>query len=405
MLATRLLAVATAGAGFTIPTGLRTLTSSPQGGWTQIQDPKAYHYNGSTYVAYAPDTGTTSDLVVARYVHATGATTTKVLASAFESPPDNHSSPSVLVRTADGRLVVAASHHAEVTSPHIYISPNPEDIAGTWTEVTPDASIGADQYTYMVLYEVGGVLWLWFRDYLSGPGTGRLAYSKSADGGATWSGRTVVYTGSAGHVPYWRIITDGLDRFDIFVTDVEPTASKLGHFYVDASDGKRYTSAGVEIANALPIGWADITQVHAATAWSWGGSWDGAPACVMMVDVGSDNAIKTARWRSGAWQIDTVVASVGGQLTGNQYGSGCAIHHTNPDVVYLAKKATKWEMWRYSSPDDGATWGGTQLTSGSSVDNVWPEVVHHPGVGLEAVWLAGNYTSDTDYAFGIAGWG
>lgn len=402
---TRLL-IAGGASGFEVPRALRTLTSSPTGGWTQIQDPKATYYNGATYFAFAPDTGTTGNLTIGKYVHATGVVTTTTLATAFENPPDNHSSPSVIVRSSDRRIVVAASHHAEVTAPYVYISTNPEDISAFGAAIRP-TSIGAAQYTYMVLYQMAsGTIYLFYRDYISGTNTGRLAYSTSTDGGATWAARTVVYTGASGKVPYWRIMSDG-SLVHIFATDDVPTASPTGHFYIDTSTGKRYTSAGVEILTALPIGYSDITQVHAATCWSWGASIDalGRPACILMVDTTGDNAIKVARWRSGAWQVDTVVASVGGQLTGNQYGSGCAIHHTNPNIVYVAKKATKWEMWRYISTNDGSSWTGTQLTSGSSVDNIWSEVVHDAGPGLEGIWLAGNYTSDTDYAFGTAGWG
>jgi hypothetical protein len=409
VVATRLLMAAHGTGGFAGPVqALRTLSSAPQAGWTQIQDPKAIHYNGSTYVVFAPDTGTSSDLVVGKYVHATQTFTSHVLASAYETPPDNHSSPSVFVRSSDHRIVVAAAHHAEVTSPSIWISTNPEDISAFGSAITPDASIGADQYTYMILYQMAsGTIYLFFRDYISGTTTGRLSYSTSTDGGSTWSARTILYTGATGKVPYWRIIGDGDHTIHIFPTDDVPTASPLGHFYLDTATGNRYKSDGTLISASLPIGYSDITQVHAATAWSWGGCVDslGRPATVMMVDVGSDNAIKVGRFRSGAWQVNTVIASVGGQLTGNQYGSGCAIHHTNPDIVYLARKATKWEMWRYVSLDDGVTWTGTQLTSGSSVDNVWPEVVHNPGTGLEAIWEAGNYTLDTDYDFGIKGWG
>jgi hypothetical protein len=396
--------------GFAGPV-LRTITSAPKAGWTQIQDPKAIHYNGATYFVWT--NGSNGDIEVGKYVHSTGVTTTHVLAAAFEPGTfdagiDSHSSPSVIVRSSDHKLVVACSHHAETDTPHIFISPNAEDITGSWTEVTPDASIGAAQYTYMILYQMAsGTIYLFFRDYISGTTTGRLSYSTSTDGGSTWSARTILYTGATGKVPYWRIIGDGDHTIHIFPTDDVPTASPLGHFSLDTATGNRYKSDGTLISASLPIGYSDITQVHAATAWSWGGCVDslGRPATVMMVDVGSDNAIKVGRFRSGAWQVDTVIASVGGQLTGNQYGSGCAIHHTNPNIVYLARKATKWEMWRYESSDDGATWAGTQLTSGSASDNIWSEVVHNPARGLEAIWEYGTYTSDTSYSFGVRGWG
>lgn len=401
-------AIGGGGGGFPGPTqALRSLTSSPTGGYTQIPDPKGFYYNGATYFVVAPDTGSTSDVVVGKYVHATQVTTTTVLASGFESPPDNHSSGSVIVRASDHRLVVAASHHAEVTAPYVWISTNPEDITAFGSAIRP-SSIGAAQYTYMVLYQVAsGTIYLFYRDYISGTTTGRLAYSTSTDGGSTWSARTVIYTGASGKVPYWRIASDWVSRIDVFTTDDVPTVSQLGHMYLDTTTDKWYTTAGVEITASRPFGFSAITTVHAAVVWSWGACIDplGRPATVMMEDIGSDNAILVARWRSGAWHTDTVVASVGGQLTGNQYASGCGIHHTNPDIVYVAKKATKWEMWRYISMDDGATWSGTQLTTGSSDDQVWADVVHHAGTGLEGMWLHGNYTSDTDYAFGVKGWG
>lgn len=388
---------------------VRTVTSAPQGGWTQIQDPKAFHYNGATYAVWT--NGSSGDIEIAKYDEAAHTTTTHVLAAAFEpggldDGVDIHSSPSVIVRP-DGHIVVAAAHHAETDGPYVYISTNAEDITAWGSAVRPDASIGAAQYTYMILYQLAsGAIYLFYRDYISGTSTGRLAYSASTDGGSTWSARTVLYTGASGHVPYWRVVSDWDDRFDIFITDIEPNASKLGHFYLIGSTGKRYTSAGVEITTSLPIGYSDVTQVHAATAWSWGGCIDsmGRPATVLMVDITGDNAIKVARWRSGAWQVNTVVSAVGGHLGINQYASGCGIHHTNPNIVYVAKKATHWEMWRYVSADDGATWTGTQLTSGSSSENVWADVVHHAD-RLEGIWAYGTYSDDLTYSFGIRGWG
>lgn len=413
VIARRLLIAGGGAASFVAPPRILTLTSAPQGGWTQIQDPKAFYYNGATYFAYAPDTGSTGDIVVGKYVHSTGVTTTHVLASAYENPPDNHSSPSVIV-LPDGRLMVGAAHHAEVTSPSFWVSTNPEDITSWNSPMTPDAVIGAAQYTYIVMYPMAdGKVYVFYRDYISGTNTGRLGYT-TWDGvtlsNAGWTGRKILYTGATGHVPYWRIISDPAnDLIHVFVTDVEPDSSALGHFYFDigavmvhASDGTPLTWNGTSTL----LDWSDITLVQGATCWSWGASVDalGRPAAVIMRDVGSDNAIDVARWRSGAWQVDEVVASVGGQVTGNQYASGAAIHHANPNLVYYAKKdGSHWEMFKARSVDDGATWSETQLTTGSTGDNLWPEVPHNAGVGLSGLWPCGAYTSDTNYSFGIRG--
>jgi hypothetical protein len=409
MTVARRLLVASGGGAYTAPPWeVRTLTSAPNGGWTQIQDPKAVHYNGKTYIGWIDGTSGATEL--AAWTHAT-ASLGSVTSIDDLGTPDNHDSPAILVRASDKRLLVFYSRHDGPTM-YLRVSTNPEDESTFDARVDLDSQLGSDDYTYPVAYQMTGVpdspIYLFYRDYVPGTTTGRLAYSKSTDGGTTWATRVLLYTGPSGFVPYWRIASDGDRYLHVFTTDKEPTASKLGHFYFDAWTDKAYTSAGVEITASRPFGFSDITEVHAAVCWSWGATVDsqGRPACVLMYEVSaSDNGVKTARWRSGAWQVDTVLTSVGGQLGVNKWASGAGIHHTDPDTVYIARKATKFEMWRYTASDDGASWSGQQLTSGSSADHCWVDVVHSPALGLEAVWLTGTYTSDTNYDFGVSGYG
>ena len=409
--AMRLLVSGGAGGAFTPPAAFVTITDAPNGGWTQIPDPKAYHYNGKTYLGWVD--GTSGAIEHAAWMHATQSLSTPAQLADLGGP-DNHDSPSVIVRESDKRLVVAYAGHLD-TRVRVRISTNPEDASSFAVEQALDPGYGG-VYTYATLVQLRGVtndpIYLFARSIpnLSSQ-VGRLVYAKSTDGGATWGSWTVLFTGSASPalVPYWRIGTDWSTRIDVFTTQRSPndSASQTHHFYLDGTDDSLHTSDGTEILTALPITTADMTVVLDSTNgpnWSWGASWDGAPAAVIMQAASStDNRILVARWRSGAWQVDTVVGSVGGQLGINKYGSGAAIHHTDPDTVYIAIKDTKFEMWRYTSADDGATWSGTQLTSGSPKDNVWPEVPAFAASGLSAVWLYGDYTNDTSFSFGVRG--
>lgn len=409
MFARRLLTAGEGGSIISPGDNVFAITEAPDGGWTQIQDPKAYHYHGYTYLGWID--GTSGATEVGAFDHATK--TTSVVHVTDLGSPDNHDSPAVMVRDSDKRLLVAYGR-ANSSQIRLKISVNSLDTdptlsGGFGTEALLDAQIGATEYTYPALIQLRSVtddpIYLFFRDTVaaSGFGSGHIAYSKSTDGGATWGAAVRVFSPPAERA-YRRVESNWTDRIDIFTTDRDPDDSNLYHFYLDGTDDSLHASNGTALT--APVTSSTATLVLAKTngpAWSWGGSWDGGPATVIMQNKSGDNRILTARWRSGAWKVDTVVESVGGQLGINTYGSGAAIHHTDPDTVYVARKDTKFEMWRYSSSDDGDTWTGTQLTSGSSVDNVWAEVPHFAGSGLRAVWLAGTYTSDTNFSFGISG--
>lgn len=407
-----LLAAAGAGAGFHVDTlTVSTVASAPNGGWTQIPDPKVVVVGGTAFLGWVD--GTSHDVEYAQWDIASEVLSTPVALGHLlvdDGPPDNHNSGSILVRSSDSKLLAAYSGHAD-DRVRLRISTNPLDATAWGSEQVVNPALGTCTYTYQTLVEEGGTLYWFTRCHLTATNTGRLAYATSTDGGATWSSWTLLLTGASGKVPYWRIWSNGAGRIDIFTTDDSPTSSSLYHFYIDTASGNRYQSDGTLIATSLPIGVADMTLVKsnaAGAVWSWGNCWDGSrPATVLMRYVSaSDNEVMVARWTGSAWQVDAV-ATAGGVVTGNQYASGAAISKTDPNLVYMARKVSGvFEMYRYRSTDDGATWTGSQLTSGSAHDNIWPDSVTGGGRDMEAVWLYGDYTSDTSFDFGIraVGW-
>lgn len=410
-LAARLL---TSGTGGSIiapapPAGVFELTAAPNGGWTQIADPKSYTHegNGRTYLGWVNSSS--------------GA----IMASSDQGPPvqvadlgspDNHDVPAMIVREPDHRLVVAYARHASsqlrVRISTSSVDDDPHLTNGFGAEQTLASTVGGTgSFTYPSLVQLRGVaqqpIILFYRRQTTGPTTGSLAYTVSTDSGATWSAQTVIWGPNSGDRPYWRINTDWDTRIDIFTTDKAPDISTgVWHLSYDGAADTWHQSDGTDMG-APPFWTTDATLVEDDTdgaLWSWGGSWDGAPAVILMQEnTTSDNRVKVARWRSGAWQVDEVLSSVGGVLAGNQFGSGMAINHENPDIIYVARKiGSKFEMYRYTTANDGATWTGEALTSGSSVDHVWAEVPHLAD-GLGALWLSGTYTSDTNFNFGISG--
>lgn len=385
-----------------------TISSAPNGGWTGIPDPKVFVASGKAFLGWVDSTSGENEF--AAYDLAAQTLSTPVALGtglADDGPPDNHNSGSIIARSSDGRLVAAYAGHFD-TTPRVRISTNPYDATAWGSEYSTFSGSGfATTYCTLVQLDSGTIYLFWRDEPGGGTNTGRLAYSTSTDGGATWSAMTLLATGGSGKIPYWRIGSNGT-RIDFLITDDHPgNVSALYHFYMTASG--RFKTDGTSIATALPITVSDMTLVKSnaeGAVFPFGVGWDGAPYGVLQVSLsGSDSSTRTARWRSGAWQLDTV-ASAGGTLSGNVFAPGAAISKTNPNVVYMARKvASVFEMFRYTTNDDGATWSGTQITSGSGSDNVWVDTATGGGFDLEAVWLYGSYTDDTHFSFGVRGAG
>jgi len=393
-----------AGAGpLVAPTAtLKTLTAAGEGSWSNV-DPRAFYYNGATYFTWAD--GTSGDVGVSKYVHATGVITSSTIAAAFDQ--DDHATPSVIVRTSDRRIVVAWSAH-DGASVYRWISTNPEDISAGTT-----ANGGSSDYTYMTLVETANGIYWFFREIVGG--TGYLRYVKSTDGLATWASTVSLYTAdTAGHVPYWRIGSDWSRYIHISATNTEPdtSGSFLYHFYIDTNDDSLHKSDGTTISAGLPISSTNATLITDGIA--SGGfclsmgvcvQASGKPAVMVRVGTGgqTDNSERVARWTGSAWQVDEVYTT-GGTFPGFVYTPGAAIHKTNADIVYGTRKVSgHYEISKFVSPDSGTTWNETTL--GSTDESFYPETPVNAAPGLDAIWPSGSFTNDTSYNFGMEGYG
>jgi hypothetical protein len=405
----------------TLPPGVITLLYPPAGGsWAWIQQPRTLSYNGWTYVGFVHSSGAVKVVAINE---STGAAGTPITVHTYSV--DNHNNPALWVRPSDHKLLVVYSGH---NASQIYrrfsttsLDTDPDLGDGFAAETGLYTQLGSwATFTYPILLqltdETSDPIYLFWRER---HGTDRLRYSKSTDGGVTWGtsiGLAVADTAGTS-MTYWGIATNGTDRYDVFWCDFSDGAdSQMHHFYYTAgnyrksdgtliiSDADLVASAGVD---ALDKGDMTLVVSNAAGAVDrvMGPAWDGAPAALALQRNGStDNRIVSARWRSGAWQVDTVVDSVGGSIAGNLYQSGASFAPTDPDIAVVAQQVSgRWEMFRHTSGDDGVTWTPEALTSGSAADNFNPAMVWDGSVDLQAVWCYGTFTDNTLFSLGLRG--
>lgn len=405
-----------------VPAGILNLLDAPDGGWsTHIQEQRAVSYNGFTYHGFVDSTGR---IRVSAINESTGAVVSTTTLHTF-SPVDSHDSPAILIRDSDKKMMVVYCQHnagpmyQRISTTSLTTDPDLGD--GFAAEVEIGALTGGfDHRTYphllQLLSETSDPIYLFWRERNN---TDRLAFSKTTDGGTTWTTRQLIAKGDTlgQSTTYWNIGTNGTDRFDVFFCDYSDGAdSQMHHFYY--FDGDYNQTDGT-----LIISQADIAASAGADAMTKdqmtlvldnsagavdravGASWDGAPAGLAWQRNGaSDNRVVSVRWRTGAWQTDTVINSVGGILSGNLYATAAAMHQTDPDIVLVPRLISgKWEMYRYTSADDGATWTPEALTSGSAAHNINPAVVWNASADIQAVWAYGSFTDSATFSLGLRG--
>lgn len=383
------------------------LTSSPEGGWTAQQTPRAVYYNGKTYFAWI--NGSTGDLKIASYDHATE-TTSSPFTLDVPGQVDAHMMCAILVRDSDKKILIAYSLDA---GPNLWfrVSSNAEDISAWGSTTNLDSSVGASDYTYAQLFQLTGVtndpIYLVYQDR-SGS-TDRLAYTKSTDGGSTWSARTVVCTAASTNRMYWYASAD-TTTIDFLVTDRDAYGSEgsvdLGHFYLDGTDDKVYKSDGTEITATKPFAHSELTQVetNVTGALVSDGRAGTNPIFTYFVDNGATVTAKYARWDGSSWDKAEIYTEA--HITFDRYYGYLAINPTDNEEVFsgISSGTGTSELYTYVSADLGATWdSGTAITSGSADYNVGVTGVVNGVTTLPIIWLRGTWSAPDDFAWSIKG--
>lgn len=330
-----------------------------------------------------------------------------VLTAAFQV--DDHDNPSILVRNSDKRILVFYSGHSGAGL-YMHTSTNVEDASSFGARVNLDPSVGGTAYTYPVpvqlTAEANAPIYLFFRDIPSGL-TEEFSFSKSTDGGATWSAKTVLFSPGTNIRSYRKVATNGTDRIDFAVTDAHPAdgATSLYHFYYQG--GNYYRSDGTQITSALPLAKTDLTLVYDGTTercWVFDIRLDATGKPVILFptfpNTGS-HKYRYARWTGSAWSVSTLLENAGGHIygtSGEPYYSGGGSLADDPSVAYVSRRyLSAWEIWRHETADGGATFTSEPVTANTDTKNIRPFVPRNAAADLPVVWLEGRYNTYVDW--------
>ncbi len=402
--ATRLLPATSGTGGFTpVVPNVATITSAPNGGWTQITGPHALWYAGYTYIGYMDGSNGNVEVVAKPDGGATGSSITIHASFAV----DTHAAPSLIVRDSDHKLIVIYTGHDADATLRWRVSTNSLDSDATLSggfasEAT--TTIGATSLTYpsigQLTDETSDPFYVTLRDYVAGTTTGSIIFTKSTDGGSTWAAKTVITTDTG--VTEYVFAHFGTGRIDLSISSgngINDANVDVYHLYY--STGSWHKSDGTILT--LPVGVASLTKVydHASlgSGWPTGMAIDSSGAPVIVYEtvtspLGNSKAVRYARYASGTWTSTTIKSM---NDSGLPLVSHSALDEMDPACVYVAEPVSGvFEIAKYQTFDRGATFIRTQVTMSSSADgNLYPVNIHNRSTDLRWLWLGGG--SYTDY--------
>lgn len=381
------------------------------GVWCWFNEPRlvADEATGKVFGGFVTQDGS---IGIAELDTADGSTSQFILHSALEV--DDHDAPGICI-LPDGRILAAYSRHAVANDP-IYVrrSTNPNDISAWGAAAQIDlAGLSDDRPTYPKPFYLGSTLFLMFRN------DAEQWITVSYDDGATWGTPFKLLTfGGSGNTGYVNILpsADG-SRVDFITTDAHPTTASdvdLWHGYItDEPNFPIYKTDGIAVANLATLAFLGnvglsqtaLSQVYEAStdgdSWGWDLALDDAGRPVVaFATFPSDtaHAYHVARWDGDSWVDSTVVADAGGtfcdRLSQPHYSGGMALASADSVYVSVARNGT-FEIERWDTADDGATWRRAQIvtrrSSGKQVRPTTPEFGGWDGCP-PVFWMSGWYT-------------
>jgi hypothetical protein len=390
------------------------ITAAPAGGWEAHTKPVAAYSPTSerTYIVYIR--GDNGDVCIGYWDHRAGTWSgEEVLRPALEL--DDHAFPGVLVM-ADGTILTWYAQH---NGAEVYLSRSdaPEDISAfTETDIAPQLGGGVNGYTYVSIAELRdlGELFLLVRDETGGAqhDGAYWSYSIGSSDATTWDALTQLTATNASRGPYLQMTKTAEDRVDfIFADGHSPGDDNIDvlHFYYDGAFRKTDGTA----AGTLPLDPAtEMTLIYDGGALGYDARYgnvglgaDGHPRCTFTVTPTAGNVWGVyGRWTGSAWVATPVDEDIEDSGT-DQYGNGFMLDPDSPGRGWYSKRVDGVaEIHEFLTPDGGDTFEIAQLTSGSSVDQITPQVPLNRAAALPVVWLSGTRVDYLDWDLGITAW-
>lgn len=388
--------------------GSKTFTTD--GTWCWFQDPRALYYKGEKEQTYTGWITYDGDVQVASYNHKTGEIVQTTINKGFQV--DDHNNPTFLVRE-DGRIMVSYSGHFYGPM-RVLVSENPEDITSFGTEATFGNSV-----TYANPYQIGNSIYMFYRD----GSTWHPSIAISNDGGLSWGlPQTLIKRDASQKRPYVKYVQDSQGGMHITFTTGHPRNEPSNKvYYVYFKDNKFYKTDGTFIKNytgtatALDIDAGEPEVVYNASngkGWTWDiGLDENENPVILYAAFPDDNNhhYYYAKWDGSQWNSHHIVNSgkwfpqtpSGQNEPEPNYSGGMSLDPNDVSTVYLSKQVDGvFEIYRYQTPDSGASWHTEAITANTPSDivNVRPVVPrnHQPG-SFEVMWMRGKYITYQNY--------
>jgi hypothetical protein len=268
-----------------------------------------------------------------------------------------------------------------------------------------------------------GRIYDFFRGY---DNTAKPSWMFSDDLGENWTmgGLLIDFQARRKQRPYVKYADDGRGTIHFAFTEGHPMEFDTGIYHAVYQAGQLCDSGGrpVRLLTNGPIVPSEATRIFVGNsnniAWIHGLALDkqGRPRLVYTVQIGAagvpkgkagqDLRYRFARWDGSTWH-DAEIAFAGTTLyTGeDDYAGGICLHPDDPDTVFLSanvnpstgKSPGRFEIYRGSTRDHGATWKWTPVTRDSPVDNLRPIVPSTGSKQTLLLWLRGQYRKYINY--------
>ncbi len=386
------------------------------GSWCWFSDPRAIYADGQYYGGYVDSTGN-----IWSFSYNPINQEIKNFLQFEKLDKDDHANPSI-ARLKDGRFITFFSGHGGMGKTPLYyrITKNKNDIS-SWGELQ---QVGTrDKKLFNTCYSNPAILSAEnYRTYLFYRGADfrfKMCYSDDLN---VWSEeKTMVKSVRTDYAvrPYVKVSNNGKDRIHIAFTDGHPRNETLNSIhYICYRNGQFETASGKKICNIEEIPFtpdqSDLVYdagKNGQRSWIWDVTQDENDKPVL-VYARFFSELKHeywyARWDGTQW-INKKITDAGrwfplreipreGWEGEPHYSGGVYLDHSNPNIVYLSRPINNvFEIQKWETADMGKTWKTTDITSGSTLDNVRPFVpINDPN--SRVLWMYNyHYPSFIDF--------
>lgn len=338
---------------------------------------------------------------------------------------DDHDTPALMVRP-DGRYLAVWARHGGDSATRFRISTQPGDPTA-WSPLSTFSHGAGVTYSNVYRMRDTGRTYSFCRALNYDPNV-----CWSDDDGQTWSvGGKLLTEGGGGDRPYLRYTSDGAGRVHFIASNRHPRNfdNSIWHGYVE-NDALHDSFGNVVDANVLdgsgtpPSGLTPVFVTGTSSngtvmrrGWTIDCAVDAGGVVRVLFqmranDSNQDHRLFFGRFDGTSWTTNEV-CRLGGYLywPEDDYTGLAALHPDRPDTIYVSTpidpstNATlaHYEIFEATTPNGGASWTWSAVTSDSTVDNLRPIVPSWDDQRTALLWFRGEYSTYTDWHAAVVG--